>query len=159
MDQHSVKEKDPFLRLWSHECMRVFHDRLVDDHDRQWFMNLLQETVKASFNMDISLSAQNPILFGNFSDPKSVQKPYIEMNDRLALAKHMAEYLEDYNMTSSKPMNLVLFSSAIEHVARISRVINQPNGNALLVGVGGSGRKSLTALAVFIADYKLFQVF
>ena len=73
------------------------------------------------------------------------------------LQKLIEEYLDDYN-SQYVPMPLVLFGDAIEHVTRISRVIRLPLGNALLLGVGGSGRKSLTRLASSIADFTTFTI-
>lgn len=48
--------------------------------------------------------------------------------------------LEDYAYQGNQPMNLVLFNDAIDHLVRIHRIIWFPRGNALLVGVGGSGK-------------------
>lgn len=74
------------------------------------------------------------------------------------LVKLVEEYLEDYNSLTSKPMKLVMFLDAIEHVSRICRVIRLPLGNALLLGVGGSGRQSLTRLAAFMEEFDVFQI-
>ena len=57
------------------------------------------------------------------------------------------ESLEDYNQINTAQMKLVLFMDALTHMCRISRVIRQPLGNALLLGMGGSGRQSMTRLA------------
>ena len=66
------------------------------------------------------------------------------------MAKAMEDVLEDYNQINTAQMNLVLFMDAMKHVTRISRVIRQPLGNALLLGMGGSGRQSLTRLAAYM---------
>lgn len=69
------------------------------------------------------------------------------------------EKLEDYNMEPKLiPMDLSMFRDAIMHVCRIHRAIIQPRGNMLLVGVGGSGRSSLTRLSAYIAGMLTFSI-
>jgi P-loop containing dynein motor region D4 len=79
---------------------------------------------------------------------------YTDMVDFGRVRRVFDEVLESYNV-DHKPMNLVLFESALEHLVRIYRVLRLPRGNALLVGVGGSGKKSLTRLAAYCAGYKV----
>jgi hypothetical protein len=56
--------------------------------------------------------------------------------------------LEEYNEAVAS-MNLVLFNQAMEHVSRIARIIDLDAGSALLVGVGGSGKQSLSKLTSY----------
>jgi len=55
-------------------------------------------------------------------------------------------------------MDIVLFTDAIIHISKIYRVINLKRGHALLVGVGGSGRHSLTRLAAYISNMNVDQL-
>ncbi|KAJ3657289.1 hypothetical protein Zmor_009105 [Zophobas morio] len=147
------------VRLWYHECCRVFQDRLVNDDDRHWFADLLKEKIKTRFNLDSGQALGSQILFfGDFIDPTTDYREYDEITDTTKLSQVLDYYLNEYNNQSTRPMKLVLFLDAISHLCRISRVIRQPLGNALLLGVGGSGRQSLTRLATFMAECFCFQI-
>ncbi len=59
--------------------------------------------------------------------------------------------LDSYNSEYiGKEMNLVLFKDAIDHLLRLSRIVSYPKGHAMLVGYGGSGKKSIVKLCCFI---------
>lgn len=51
-----------------------------------------------------------------------------------------------------------LHKDAVRHVARIHRVLGLKRGNLMLVGVGGSGRQSLTRLVAYISGQELFMI-
>ncbi|KAM6908086.1 dynein axonemal heavy chain 2-like [Lycodopsis pacificus] len=155
-DFHDTKNN--IAKLWIHECFRVVSDRLVDHSDMEAFVALLGEKLDLLFDLKFHNFCPNnqPPIFGDFLSESSVYEELLDMN---SLKKFMETQLEDYNMTPGVvPMNLVLFQDAIEHITHVVRVISQLRGNMLLVGVGASGRQSLSKMAAFICEYQVFQV-
>lgn len=172
-DKDKIDSIEVFVRLWVHETIRVFGDRLVNVEDRQIMLNQMRVVVPKFFpvgfdsvferldnNGDKKIDTLDEIRRLMFSDVLSPiglpKRPYEEVTDETKLQKVCEECLENYNMMGDKPMDLVLFSFAIEHLLIICRILKQPGGNALLVGVGGSGRQSLTRLASQMNDATTF---
>ena len=83
---------------------------------------------------------------------------YERAPDVSQLVKVLEDYLVDYNSQAKTKQALALFQYATEHVCRIARILGQPGSHALLVGVGGSGRSSLSRLAAFIMEFSVSTI-
>ena len=99
------------------------------------------------------------LVFGDYMDPDAEgdARLYKEIQDLGLFQDVVQNSIEEYNAVNKAPLSLVIFRYVLEHLSRICRVLKSPGGNALLVGVGGSGRQSLTRLAAFMANMITFQ--
>ncbi|XP_076022383.1 dynein axonemal heavy chain 12 [Genypterus blacodes] len=172
LKKESLEGKRTMIHLFVHEVFRVYYDRLVDDKDRAWLYQLmnsvLQDHFKESFVQVFDHLKQGStlveedmqsLLFGDYMNPEfeDDERLYAEVPSVEKFAEVVELCLNEYNQTHKNHMNLVIFRYVLEHLSRISRVLKQPGGNALLVGVGGSGRQSITRLATSMAHVTMFQ--
>ncbi|MEW5314022.1 MAG: hypothetical protein WDW38_005550 [Sanguina aurantia] len=159
----AVPSKEIMARLWIHESCRVFHDRLISIEDKEYFKRMLTELVTKHGLVSSTheeLFVTRNILFGDFLKlgVEREDRKYEEVPDVPRLQGLLEEYLEEYNMCNTNGLKLVFFLDAVEHITRIARILRQPRGNAMLVGVGGSGKSSLTRFATHIGGFKIFSV-
>lgn len=65
--------------------------------------------------------------------------------------------MNDY-MADQTNMNLVLFSDAVSHITRVARALQFDKGHILLVGLSGSGKKSMISLGGIVSQSKIVQI-
>ncbi|KXS10801.1 hypothetical protein M427DRAFT_103173 [Gonapodya prolifera JEL478] len=152
-----IKEPLDVVRLWLHETTRVYGDKLIDAVDQKQLINFQQEITKKSLEeVDQPTLYQQPLIFNHYVAGMGEPK-YSVAKDWSSLRKTLEDAQDQYQETNAA-MNLVLFEDAISHICRISRILENPRGNALLVGVGGSGKQSLSRLAAFMSGMDVFQI-
>ncbi|RHY84261.1 hypothetical protein DYB26_001855, partial [Aphanomyces astaci] len=150
------------VKLWMHECLRVFCDRLVCKPDRVWFTTTLVGLVNKSFRMgwthDAIFGSEDAIsvLFGCYGTGSV--KDYDEIADIASLEDLLNSFVDEYNSTHPTPLTLIFFRDTIMHVSSMARILMQPRGNAMLIGVGGSGKRSLAKLAASIMSQDCFEI-
>ncbi|XP_050440794.1 dynein axonemal heavy chain 2-like [Adelges cooleyi] len=150
--------KVSMLRLWCHEVIRVFSDRLTDDNDRKWFMDLINEQLKNNYELTYSSlwASKTNIIFCHFLTGNGLYKEIVDENCLMEFIENSAA---EYNSnTDIVPIKIQLFGYFIEHICRVARVISQPRGHKLLVGIGGSGRSSIAKLSTWLCKYGIFTI-
>ncbi|XP_025115333.1 dynein heavy chain 5, axonemal-like isoform X4 [Pomacea canaliculata] len=165
-----VTNEKVLISLWKHECFRVIADRFIDFEDIQWFEKTMIQVTKEDLGdglvefcepndyfVDFLRDAREPE--GEEEVDAETPKIYESIGSFQILENRLLFYQQQYNqIIRGSALDLVFFTDAMIHLVKISRIIRTPKGHALLVGVGGSGKQSLSRLASFIAGYKSFQI-
>lgn len=125
--------REELVRIWAHEGLRLFADRLVEESDRQWCSDKINDIARHRFaGVDFDKALVRPIYYSTWLSKDTKQVSRNELKDFLS-ARLRVFYEEELDVP------LVVFDGVLDHVLRIDRVLRQPMGHLLLVGDSGAG--------------------
>ncbi|KAG8227267.1 hypothetical protein J437_LFUL004000, partial [Ladona fulva] len=167
--KETVDSRKVMIRLWTHEILRTFYDRILNIHEKDWLIERISWCITTYFkdSFENVFDYQGPLkgkvvhdtlkslFFGKVlsNEIQNQDKKYEEMN--IIKFQELAEmFMVEYNKQKVMKLDIIFFRYALEHLSRLCRIMTIPNGNVLLVGFSGLGKRSLTKLATFMMGYK-----
>lgn len=140
------------VRIWAHEALRLFQDRLVAEDERAWTADAVRRIALEHFpNIDDDAALKSPILFSNW-----LSKNYVPVEQE-RLREFVKARLKTF-CEEEVDVPLVLFNDVLEHALRIDRVFRQPQGHLILIGVSGSGKTTLSRFVAWMNGLRVFQI-
>lgn len=147
----SISPEETVL-ICAHECHREIVDNLTSTSESDLIVPMIQRLISLNFPNVIMTKR---LYFSSFFRDFNKNSPeYSVINDfdetRISIEKTLSSNRE---MAGS----FVLFDDAINHIIRITRVIEMRRRSIILVGIGGSGKRSLSKAAASAANAKFIH--
>ncbi|OBA23629.1 hypothetical protein METBIDRAFT_30066 [Metschnikowia bicuspidata var. bicuspidata NRRL YB-4993] len=140
------------IRLWYHEGLRLFYDRLVTNEEKGWCIDLFWATAAKNFpGLKLDNVLKGPVLYSTW-----LSGQYESVSEE-ALATFVRERLRVFSEEEME-YNLILFEDMLDHALRIDRVLRQHQGHMILVGPSTSGKTCLTKFVTWMNGMKLVQL-
>jgi len=146
-----VGTPEELVRLYIHEGLRLFQDRLVYPEEKEWTDSKLNEIALKNFVGLDPKALERPILFTNY-----LTKNYVSVDREKLRAYINARLKIFYEEELNVP--IVVFDSVLDHILRIDRVLRQPIGHMLLVGASGVGKTTLSRFVAWMNNISVFQI-
>ena len=146
-----VADVDGLVRLWAHEALRLFEDRLVNAEEKDWCQRELDNVAREFFPGLGATALTRPLLFS----------AYLSRDYSSVTLDALRDYVSAKLRTFSEEkftVQLVVFDAMLEHIARIDRVLRQPLGHLLLVGASGVGKTTLSRFVAWMNGLEVFQI-
>ena len=169
------KGSNKICRLWIHETYRVMADRLLYSKDKdflyqkvKYVLNLklraqieqvMLEILPKEHKFDDSYPEMDKVIFTNLLAEAADlgDREYTEQPDLILIRKKVEMELEELNSSSTKrePMSISIFDFAVLQILKICRILKLDKSHGLLLGLGGSGRQTLTRLSTYMMGQQL----
>lgn len=151
MEPAEAMTMEELVRLWGHEALRLFQDRLINDDEKAWCLSQLHEVGSIHFAVDINECLKQPMLYSNWLRKTYQSTDKDELRDFVA-ARLKVFYEEELDVP------LVIFDDVLDHVLRIDNVLRHPMGHLLLVGESGVGKTVLSRFVSWMNGLQVFQI-
>ncbi|KAF4674074.1 hypothetical protein FOL47_009753 [Perkinsus chesapeaki] len=150
MIEYDGMSRTQLIRLFIHEAMRVFRDRLTSSEERRVADGIIDDTAKEYLGAT-DKELIRPIMFSHYGS-----KYYTEIDiERLRgfVGAKLEEFYED-----ALSVKLSIFDTMLDHITRVDRVLRQPLGHMLLVGASGVGKTVLSKFVSWMNGLSIFQL-
>lgn len=148
----SYTQIDDLVRLWYHEGLRLFYDRLIDTSDRDMCKTFFKEVALKHFvHVNLEESMKEPVLYSEWlsSQYESVNKQSLQQ----FVEQRLRVFSEEEN-----EVDLIIYDEFLDYALRIDRVLRQHQGHMILVGSHTSGKTTLTKFVAWINGLKIHQL-
>lgn len=140
------------VRLWYHEGLRLFFDRLVEEREKSWCKDNFWKVAQSFFpHVPLEISLKEPVLFSTWLTSE------YRSTDELELRQFVKERLRVFS-EEELDSNLILFTESLDHSLRIDRVLRQHQGHMILVGPSTSGKATLTKFVAWMNGLSVVQL-
>jgi dynein heavy chain len=162
--------KKLYTRLWVHECLRVFNDRLTTSEDTAVLFDKIKHCVRVIFRenfdsafehlgkVDGFVTEQNlrNLTFGDFIAVEG-RKFYQEITSFDEFAKQTKLKLKSYfEENPEKCFKVDVFKYPMENISKVCRILSLQGENLFMLGDGGSGRETVAKVAAIMKNITFY---
>ena len=175
LPKEAAENKKLFTRLWVHETLRNFFDRLMMPKDEEAVYQCMRQCVKTIFreNFDsafehlgkvdgqVTLLNLRNLLFGKYLslDSDKSHPPFMEVTGFDQVEKAVITRVKQNNEKKGyEEVSLIPIRYSLELVSHVHRIISTPGAHGVIGGFGGDGRSTMTKISALMNDHLFFSL-
>ena len=139
------------VKLWVHEAIRIFSDRLVSAKHRSIFFSNLRNIIEKTFAIvDFSKTTFDNIFYSKWFSAEYIQ---VSKKDLVNLVTQRFDvFCEEEGVG-----DIIIYDGMVDHILRIDRIFRQSQGHGMLVGPNKIGKTTMIRFVAWMNGLHIVQ--